>query len=60
MSLHQDRIGVIRRRVVDVVCDNWAVVNERDAMSGLFHLGELEARADMTAEQVMRSGPTTD
>src|SRR5438270_473833 len=55
----QVRIGEIRRRVEAAGWDVCVVVNDRDVVLGLLRQRELGADAEMTAEQVMRSGPAT-
>jgi CBS domain-containing protein len=54
-----DRIGDVRERVQKAGWDACAVVNERRIVLGLLRMKELNATPEVTAEQVMRPGPTT-
>lgn len=55
----RDRVGAVRQQVEAAGWDICVVVNEHDVVLGLLRARELEASDEMTAEQVMRSGPAT-
>jgi CBS domain-containing protein len=54
-----ERIGDVRDRVRDAGWEVCVVVNEEKIVLGLVRERELAADANLTADQVMRSGPAT-